>query len=267
MDEQKEKLISSVSQVFTLFLLVLIVFFGVKTANEFRQGRYIGQDIESRNTINVSASGEVFVKPNLAVTTVSVTTEKKTVAEALADNTAKMNGVISFIKGQGVEEKDLKTTAFNIYPQYEYRQPDIYGRYPPGGQRILVGYEVDQSLQVKIRDLTKIGDIIQGATDQGANQVGALQFTLDPEEEEKAKDEARKEAIDQAKAKASVLASQLGVKLVRISSFSESGVYPALYKMDQAAYGMGGAGVEAAPQVQSGENMITISVNIVYEID
>jgi len=267
MDEQKEKILSSVSQIFNLFLLVSIVFVGVKAVNEFKQGRYIGQDIESRNTINVSASGEVFVKPNLAVTTVSVQTEKKTVAEAMSENTAKMNSVIAFIKGQGVEEKDLKTTAFNIYPRYEYRQPDIYGRYPPGGQRVLVGYEVDQSLQVKIRDLTKVGDIIQGAADQGANQVGSLQFTMDPDDEEAAKNDARKEAIDEAKAKANLLASQLGVKLVRITSFSESGVYPTFYKMDQAAYGMGGGVEEAAPQVQTGENMITVNVNIVYEID
>ena len=159
------------------------------------------------NTITVFDSGEIYAKPDLALSTFSVVTEAKTVGEAMDENAKKMNDIIYFIKEQGVEEKDLKTTGFNLYPRYEYQkvETEIYP-YPPG-KRVLVGYEVTQSLEVKIRDMTKIGEIIQGTAENGANQVGDLQFVIDKQDELKAK--ARAQAIEKAKAKAEELASQL----------------------------------------------------------
>jgi uncharacterized protein YggE len=176
-----------------------------------------------------------------------------------------MNAVIDSVKSQGVEEKDIKTISFNIYPRYEYRkeETEIYP-YPPG-KRVLVGYEIQQSLQVKIRDMEKIGDIIQGATDAGANQVGDLQFTID--EQDELKKQAREEAIKKAKAKAQELASQLGIKLVRIANFSEGVSVPRYdYTLTKEA-AMGGAG-EAVPQpqIETGENKIEVTVTITYEI-
>jgi len=214
------------------------------------------------NTITVSDTGEVYAKPDLALTTFSVITEAKTVAEAMSENTKKMNAVIDFVKGQGVEDKDVKTTSFNIYPRYEYQkvETEIYP-YPPG-KRVLVGYEVTQSLEVKIRDMTKIGDIIQGATDAGANQVGDLQFTIDKQDE--LKKEARTQAIEKAKTKAKELTDQLGVKLVRIINFSESSVIPYYYGLEKAAAPSGVGG--GAPQIETGENKIEVTVTITYEI-
>jgi len=189
----------------------------------------------------------------------SVVGEKKTVIEAMAENTKKMNSVIEAIKSQGVEEKDLKTTNFSISPRYEwYEKSEIY----PAGKRVLVGYEVNQTLQVKIRDLTKIGNIIQVATKAGANQVGDLQFTIDKQDE--LKSQARKEAIEKAKVMAKEIAGQLGVKLVKITNFSENATAPIPYPyfMERA---MGG-GAET-PQIQTGENKIEVQVSITYEID
>jgi hypothetical protein len=214
------------------------------------------------NTITVSDTGEVYAKPDLALTTFSVITEAKTVAEAMSENTKKMNAVIDFVKGQGVEEKDVKTTSFNVYPRYEYQkvETEIYP-YPPG-KRVLVGYEVTQSLEVKIRDMTKIGDIIEGATEAGANQVGDLQFTIDKQDE--LKQQARAEAIKKAKEKAEKLAEQLGVKLVRITNFSESGVVPYYFGLEKAAVPSAGGG--ETPQIETGENKIEVTVTITYEI-
>ena len=138
--------------------------------------------------------------------------------------------------------------------------------YPqPQGERVLVGYEVQQALQVKIREMEKIGDIIQGATDNGANEVGDLQFTIDKEDD--LKGQARKEAIEKAKDKAKELASQLGVNLIRITNFSESGVFPRFYApsaTEEKAVGMDFGG--GAPQVETGENKIEVTVTITYEI-
>jgi uncharacterized protein YggE len=243
--------------IITAFIIVAIVFLVSLTV-------WVNIDIsnkvkETENTINVS---DIYAKPDLTLVTFSVITEEKQVAGALSKNTEKMNAVIDFVKDQGVEEKDLKTTSFNIYPRYEYQrvEPEIYP-YPPG-KRVLVGYEVTQSLEVKIRDMTKIGDILQGATDAGANQVGDLQFTIDKEDE--LKKQAREEAIEKAKTKAKELATQLGVNLVRISNFSESSITPRYYGLEKVA--VEGA-EEAIPQVEVGENKIEVTVTITYEIN
>ncbi len=113
----------------------------------------------------------------------------------MAENTKKMNAVIASVKSQGVEDKDLKTTSFNIYPRYEWYDETEIPNYSQG-KRVLVGYEIYQSLQVKIRDMKKIGDIIEGGTTAGANQIGDLQLTVDKQ------DELKKQAQEEAKQKA-----------------------------------------------------------------
>jgi uncharacterized protein YggE len=231
---------------------------------------WIAVDIDNRsaegeNTITVSASSEVYASPDLALVSLSVVTEKKTVQEAVQKNTVDMNAVIASVKALGVEEKDIKTTNFYISPRYEYdtRKCDVYSSYCPSGERLLVGYDVNQSLQVKIRDLTKIGDIIQGATEAGANQAGDLQFTIENEDALKA--QARSAAIEEAKAKAKVLAKELGVRLAKVVSFSESGQYPVYYSSKEA-YGLGGGDVAASPTIATGQNQISSTVSLTYKI-
>lgn len=244
-------------------LIVLTAYVGVLTFNKIKESRYIGQTADLRNTFTISDTGDVYSKPDLAVTTLSVLSEKKTVTDAMSDNTEKMNAVIKSVKDNGVEDKDMKTVGFNITPVYEYQGSTACGYYPcPDGKRVLTGYQVTQSLQVKIRDLGKVGEIIQGATDNGANQVGDLQFTI--ENEDSLKSQAREEAINKVKVKAETLAKQLGVKIVRIVSYSEGGGY----SYPEAAYsskavGMGGG--DTTPQIQTGENKTEVTVSITYE--
>ena len=241
-----------------LFLAVLVVWFGSGISNKIKEGKYIGRDIEAQNVITVSGTGEIYTKPDLALVSFSVVIEKKTVEEAMAENAKRMNAVIDSVKKQGVEEKDLKTTTFTISPRYEWRKDEFLRE-----KRILVGYEVSQALEAKIRDLAKIGDIIQVATDAGVNQVGDLQFTIDKQDELKSR--ARKEAIDKARAKAKEMAEQLGVKLVRITNFNESGAVPIPpYYFVEKAVPLGGT---ETPQIETGENKIEVTVTLTYEID
>jgi len=262
--EKNKNLFAGLIIVLIVFLASLIVLTGVNIVNHIKEGKYIGQGIEVKNTISVSGKGEIYAKPDLALITFSVKNEAKEVSEAMRKNTEKMNAVISFIKEQGVEEKDLKTTSFNIYPRYEYRKDEREGYFYPQGKRVLVGYEVIQSLQVKIRDLTKIGAILEGATSKGANLVGNLQFTIDKQEELKAK--AREEAIKRAKDKAKEIASQLGVRLLRITSFRETTSVPRYYRGLKEVVGMGGGEEVIQPQIEAGENKIEVNVSITYEI-
>ncbi len=236
-----------------LNILIAIVIFSVSV------DIYNKIKVDSENRITVSGTGKVYVKPDLALTSFSVITEAKTVAEALNQNTEQMNQIISSAKEQGVEDKDLKTTDFNIYPRYEWGEQSKIPIYPIG-KRTLVGYEVRQSLQVKIRELTKIGEIIQAATDSGANQVGNLQFTVDDQDE--LKNQAREKAIEQAKEKAKELASQLGIKLVRITNFNESGMVPRVYMLEDSEAAMGGG----TPEIEIGESKIEVTVTLTYEI-
>jgi uncharacterized protein len=248
------------SGIVILILFAALVWLGIDIANKIQESRYIGQDVSYRNTISVQATGEVYANPDLALTTASVITEAKDVDEALSENTEKMNAVISFLKEQGIEDKDLKTTGFNIYPRYEYHERT---EDRPSGERVLVGYEVNQSLEIKIRDLESIGAIIQGVTENGANNVSGLSFTIENQDE--LKEQSRGEAIEEAKAKAEKLASQLGVKLAKITNFSESSVYPRYYDFSKAASEEMDAG-GAVPSVEPGENKIEVTVNLTYEI-
>jgi len=244
-----------------LFLIVLAIYVISATRNNIKERGYIGQEVERVNTITVSGEGEIAARPDLALVNFSVIYEAKAVEDAISGNAAKMNAVIEFLKGQGIEERDLKTASFNIYPRYEY-----YDNYDhlihPEGRRVLVAYEVSQRLQVKIREMEKIGDIIQGATDAGANDVSGLSFTIDNQDE--LKDQAREQAIDQAKEKAEVLASQLNVNLVRIIGFSEGGVSPVYRGYAEIADAEGAGG---APSIETGESEIRVNVSIIYEIN
>lgn len=243
-----------------LLILSAAVFLGVLSVAKLIDIQ--GKLTETQNTITVSGTGTIYAKPDLALVSLSVITEAKTVAKAMADNTEKMNAIIGFVKEKGVEDKDLKTTNFNIYPRYEYENKDCSLYYCPPGKRVLTGYTINQSLEVKMRDMEKIGEIIEGATTAGANEVGNLQFTIDNQDE--LKKQAREDAIEKAKAKAKELAKLLGVRLVRINSFSESSVLPYYFNAKEAM-GLGGA-APAAPQIETGENKIEVTVSITYEI-
>lgn len=214
-----------------LTLVVLIAFLSASTQYKAK----MANNVEIKNIVTVSGIGEVYTKPDLAVVDFSVINEASTVDKAVSDNSEKINNVIKAIKGQGVKDEDLKTTNFSINPMYEYRatETQIYSSAPQ--KRVLVGYEITQSLEVKIRDLSKIGSIIETGTLNGANDVGNLQMIVDKEDE--FKNQARTSAIAKAKEKAKELASQVGVKLGKIINFSEDYTYPVYYNDMYAAKG------------------------------
>jgi len=253
-DHHKKKAIFLLVIILSIFIIILSISGVVDIFNKIKEGRYIGQEAEFRNSIVISEIGEIYAKPDLAVINFSVIKEAKTVAEAIEKNTEIMNAVIQTTKDQGIEDKDLKTINFSIYPRYEYADGTF-------GKRVLVGYEVSQQLQVKIRNLEKIGTIIEKATAVGVNDIGELQFTIDNEEE--LKKQARAQAVEKAKTKAQELASQLNVKLGKVVSFNES-FYAPYYDSRIMMEGIGGTA--EVPKIETGENKITVSVVLTYEI-
>lgn len=207
-------------------------------------------------TITVSGEGSVFVRPDIATVSVGVTKTNKDAGEAQKEAAVVMNKISEFLEDSGIEEKDIKTTIYDISPNYEYL---------PNRPPRVTEYRVHHVFQVKIRNLTKVGEILSGAGIAGANDIGSLSFTVD--DTEISKKEARAEAIKEAKEKAKILSKQLGVRLKKITSYYESEGYPGPIYYEASAFGKGGDFSAPAPApVPTGENEIKVSVSLTYEI-
>jgi len=240
-----------------IVLVIILVFIGkiICGGSDWRR------DDKIINTITVSGKGEIVVKPDIATVSFGVSAENLDVSKAQTESSKKMNSIIDLLKKEGIAEKDIKTTNYNIYPKYDYirAQLDYYG-----GKQVLSGYVVSQTVEVKIRDISKAGTILSGVGEFGVTDVSGLSFTVD--NQDSMKDQARDLAIKDAKTQAKVLAKGLGVRLVKITSFSENGNYPTYYGAEKSmAVGMGSADA-IAPQILTGENKITSNVSITYEI-
>lgn len=239
-----------VAKMLVIFLIVVSVFYIVKTKNEYRGYNRT----QPATTISVSGEGKEFIKPDIATINIGVIKQNADLLVAQKEATDVMGRAIATLKGKGIEDKDLKTVSFNIYPQYDYVR---------GVQRFRA-YEVRQTLEVKIRDLSKIGEILSNLAGVGANEIGSLNFTVD--NPKATQEKARAAAIKEAKDKAVALARDLEVRLVKIANYSESGGSqpPIFYAKAEYAMGMGGA--PSAPPIPTGENEVKINVVITYEI-
>ncbi|MDO8514394.1 MAG: SIMPL domain-containing protein [bacterium] len=244
---------------------MLALFLLVGTISELKGLRYIGSGVAASNTISVSGDGEVFAVPDTATFSVTVQEEAKEVKDAQDVATKKSNDIIAYLKKEGIEEKDIRTTDYSVNPQYDYQQI-VCVAYPcPPGKQILKGFQVSQTLTVKVRDTKKAGDLLSGVGARGASSVSGLSFTID--DQDKLEAEARDKAIAKAQNKAEVLAKSLGVRIVRVVGFSEGGGGgPIYYAKTMMADGIGGAASAPSPEIPVGQNKITSNVTVTYEI-
>lgn len=233
-------------------LMIVVIFYFLASINE-KAGA------NDNDVISVTGTGEVYATPDIGLINMSVVAKDDDVSVATTESSEKMNAIIEYLKGNSVEEKDIKTTSFNISPVYSWEEKT--------GRRNLDGYEVSQTVEVKIRDLSKVGDIISKSAELGANNVSSLSFTVD--DDEKVKEEAKELAIKDAKEKAKNLEKSLGVHLAKIVNFSEGTYYPVTYSSYDSYYkSAGGAEMlsSVAPTIQTGQNKITSTVTITYSV-
>ncbi|OGI86158.1 hypothetical protein A3A01_02520 [Candidatus Nomurabacteria bacterium RIFCSPLOWO2_01_FULL_39_17] len=250
-------------------LIVLSVYFGIKVLSEFRSyGRISSQNV---NTISFTGHGEITAVPDIANIYFSIRKEAKTVKDAQAAVAVVEKIALDFLKSNGVAEKDIKTSNASFNPKYDYKYDDtatvmpctMYGCPPRPGKSVITGYEAYESITVKVRNTDEVGKIMQGLGTTGVSDLSGPNFAID--DEDALKGQARKKAISEAKAKAEVLAKDLGIRLGRIASFNESGNYPIYY----AKAGMMSADSASAPapaEIPKGENTISSDVTITYEI-
>jgi len=233
-------------------LIILAIFLGVQTLGGLRDLRNTDP---AYNSITVNGEGEVFSIPDLATFSFSVSADAKTAALAQEQVTEKMDAILASLKALGIEEKDIKTSDYSVYPKY---------RYETVGNPIQDGFTVTHTVSVKVRKTDDAGKALAIAGEKGATNLSSVSFTVgDPEE---LNQEARSLAIKDAREKAKALSKELGVRLVRVVSYSDSsngGVTP-FYRV---AVDMGGdAIIEKAPTLPMGENKVKVVVNVSYEI-
>lgn len=217
-------------------------------------------------SFTVSGDGKAVAVPDVAQFSFSVFTQGgKNIAPLMKENTDKMNKAIAYVKAQGVESKDIKTEQYSLQPRYQYSTcPRDGGVCPPAE---IVGYEIRQTVQVKARDFAKVGDILSGVVNNGANEVSSLMFTVD--DPTAVQTEARAAAVKKAKVKAEQIARAGGFSVGRLLSISE-GYTPQPYYRAYATKEFSldaGAGVAAmAPTVEAGSEEVVINVTLQYEI-
>jgi len=233
--------------------LTLVVWLGTDIMLKNEQKRVVGRAPLERHAITVNADDKLVTKPDLATFTVGLESRGLKYNEVQRQNAEQFNKVIDGLKSRGIAEKDIKTIQYDLQPEYEYTQT---------GRKSL-GFVVRQRLEVKVRDLDKVGDVIDTAVQIGSNDVGGLTFTV--ENPEKLENQVRASAIAKAKVKAEMLAQQAGFKLGKVVNFSEGGGYPMYYKAAPMAEARDVGG--AAPSIQAGSYEITSNVSLTYEIE
>ena len=254
----------------TLFLLVLSILAITATAFVMK-----GNESYDENTISVTGNAEVNATPDVATFSFTVKETAKTTDAAQEIVSEKISTIIDGLEDADVEEEDIKTQSYNIYPKYEWVKVDQQQQdigvdgtiFFPGQDRkqVQTGFDVSQNVSVKLRDFDKVGEVLELFAETGVENLNGPNFQID--EPDELQDEARAMAIDEAQEKAKQLAKDLGVKLGKVVSFNEGGggYYPEPYYAKSLDFAV----AESAafePELPVGENTVSSSVTIIYSI-
>jgi uncharacterized protein YggE len=241
--------------VLTLFVLMLFI-------NEIKASSYIGHESQIPATITVSGKGEVMAVSDIATLSLNISKDASTTKEAQSSLNDLVSKTLSYLKTKNIEEKDVKSEYGGINPKYSNNYCITYPC--PQGESKIIGYTASQSITVKVRDVDTANDVRTGLANLGIINISGPTFSID--DEDTYNDQARSKAIEDAKAKAKVLARELGVRLGKVASFSENGGgYPVMYAAKDMAQSSGMAQAPT-PELPKGENKITSNVTITYEI-
>lgn len=215
---------------------------------------------------SVSAEGKVIAIPDVAEFTFTVITPGgKNLKTIQTENTKKMSNAISFVESEGVDKKDIKTQNYSVIPRYQsYSCPKNGGSCPPPD---IVGYTITQTVAVKVRDFSKIGDILSNIISKGVNSISQLKFIIDNPSNVQA--EARADAIKKAKEKAEAIAKDAGFNIGRLLSISESSNRPhPIYRLSSTMVPAPETAVSssASPKIEAGSQEVKIDITLKYEI-
>ncbi len=205
-------------------------------------------------TINVTGNAQVVLAPDIAYISIGVHSEAKSAKDAVAANNSQSQAVIEAIKSQGVDAKDVQTTNFSVYQQQKFG---------PTGEDLGIFFMSDNTVYVTMRDISKIGSILDASIAAGANNIYGI--TFDVQNKDAALATGRDQAMADAKAQAEELVKAAGASLGTVQSISyySSSPTPIYYDNKAAAAGVGGG---ASVPISAGQLTLTVSVNVVYGI-
>lgn len=202
--------------------------------------------------LDISATGESTRVPDLVVINAGVVTEAPTAQAALSQNAQQMRTVMAALRRQGIEARDIQTASINLNPRYDYED-----RSEPR----LIGYTATNQLTVRFRDIERAGPVIDVLVSEGVNQINGPSLQIENPDE--ALDEARRDALTRARARAELYASALGMSVIRIVAVSEAGA--AQPPMPYAAQARA-VSAEDSTQIAPGEQTVTANVSVTFEL-
>jgi len=215
----------------------------------------------SFRSFQVSGEGSATAIPDIAQFSFGVITQGGIdLGITQEQNTTEVNASIAFLKDQGIEKKDISTKTYQVNPRYQYY--NCSGENGPCPPPEIVGYTVQQTVQVKVWDFSAIGTLLAGVVENGANSVSQLSFTID--DPTAVQNEARKEAIEKAKAKAQALAEAGGFKVGRLLSIQEGAASSPRY--DFVTLESASRGGAPTPSIEPGSQEVKVSITLTYEI-
>jgi uncharacterized protein YggE len=243
--------------------VLLGLFLLVATFAQLKSYKYIGSGLPASNVITVQGHGEVDKAPDTAKFSFTIQNEAKDTATAQDAVSQKVTTVKTDLMAAGIEEKYITTDSYNSYPNYEYRT-DSCIKAPCGNQQVLKGYIVSQNVKVSVKDLSKSEAVAGILGKDGVTSIDGPNLGF--EDAHAVSNEARDEAIADAKVQADKLAQSLGVSLVRIVSFNENGNnVPRAYDT-KAMSAMAPQTAGSVPNIPTGVQTVTSDVSITYEI-
>lgn len=209
---------------------------------------------EPVRTLTISGTGRISMKPDIAYIYIGVHTEKPGASEAVAENNTNTQNLIDALISAGVDQNDIQTSNFSIWQNTQYSTD---------GQPSTTNYVVDNTVYLTVRNLDKLGSLLDTAVKAGANNVNSIQF--DVADKTQALSDARAHAVKNANAQAAELASLAGVSLGKIQSIQ---YYDSTPSPIYSGKGIGGGGVamEAAVPITPGQMEISVTVTIAYDI-
>ena len=202
--------------------------------------------------LTVAASAEARRVPDIATISAGVVTQAADANAALRQNAAQMAKVVAALRAAGIAERDVQTAGVNLNPQYRYAENQ-----PPA----ITGYQASNTVNVVVRDLERLGRILDALVETGANQVNGPSFDVDRKDE--GFDEARRDALAKAQQRARMYAQSLGLQVRRIVSIDETGMEMPRPVMRMEAKAMA---ADASTPISPGENALGVTLNVVFEL-
>ena len=236
----------SAPRLFSALLLALAAF-------TLSIGTAMAEEIKNKRTIELSATGSASARPDMAIISTGVVTDGKTARSALDNNSAAMVRIVAALKKQGLAPKDIQTSNFSVHPRYQHFKN---GRPPE-----IIGYQVTNSVSIKVRDIKRLGDILDEVVTLGSNNIGGISFHISKTGD--LKDEATRDAMKNAIHKGNILAKSVGGKLGKVLKIREE----TMSVSPQPQFARLAKAQSASVPIETGEKSIKVRVHIIWELE